>query len=80
MKIQFYYKLGVVGKNVKFFGPDVATLNIADRATVANTYPEFSATKYTTFPYGQTRGAQTDRRKFYKSLFSVLYIKNKGLQ
>ncbi|XP_045541220.1 cytoplasmic aconitate hydratase-like isoform X2 [Papilio machaon] len=36
--------LGVVGKFVEFFGPGVAALSIADRATVANMCPEFGAT------------------------------------
>ncbi|KAL4719822.1 hypothetical protein ACJJTC_000346, partial [Scirpophaga incertulas] len=36
--------LGVVGKFVEFFGPGVAELSIADRATVANMCPEFGAT------------------------------------
>lgn len=36
--------LGVVGKFVEFFGPGVASLSIADRATVANMCPEFGAT------------------------------------
>uniref|UniRef100_A0A1I7ZEU1 Cytoplasmic aconitate hydratase n=1 Tax=Steinernema glaseri TaxID=37863 RepID=A0A1I7ZEU1_9BILA len=36
--------VGVVGKFVEFFGPGVATLSIADRATVANMCPEYGAT------------------------------------
>ncbi|XP_045456295.1 cytoplasmic aconitate hydratase-like [Melitaea cinxia] len=36
--------LGVVGQFVEFFGPGVAALSIADRATVANMCPEFGAT------------------------------------
>lgn len=36
--------LGVVGKFVEFFGPGVANLSIADRATVANMCPEYGAT------------------------------------
>ncbi|MFH4979259.1 hypothetical protein AB6A40_005968 [Gnathostoma spinigerum] len=35
---------GVVGKFVEFFGPGVATLDIADRATIANMCPEYGAT------------------------------------
>lgn len=35
---------GVVGKFVEFFGPGVATLPLADRATVANMAPEYGAT------------------------------------
>uniref|UniRef100_A0A914ZE16 Cytoplasmic aconitate hydratase n=1 Tax=Parascaris univalens TaxID=6257 RepID=A0A914ZE16_PARUN len=37
-------KFGVIGKFVEFFGPGVATLSIADRATVANMCPEYGAT------------------------------------
>eukprot|EP01054_Gregarina_sp_Poly1_P002118 Gregarina_sp_Poly_1__2117@NODE_1560_length_3848_cov_294_844221_g1029_i0_p1_GENE_NODE_1560_length_3848_cov_294_844221_g1029_i0NODE_1560_length_3848_cov_294_844221_g1029_i0_p1_ORF_typecomplete_len586_score76_74Aconitase/PF00330_20/5e153PTVENN/PF04829_13/6_4PTVENN/PF04829_13/3_7_NODE_1560_length_3848_cov_294_844221_g1029_i08532610 len=35
---------GVVGKLVEFFGPGVATLTVADRATISNMSPEFGAT------------------------------------
>jgi aconitate hydratase len=37
-------KLGVVGKLVEFFGPGVAALPLADRATIANMAPEYGAT------------------------------------
>jgi aconitate hydratase len=37
-------KLGVVGKFVEFFGPGIAKLSLADRATIANMAPEFGAT------------------------------------
>lgn len=37
-------KRGVVGKFVEFFGPGVAKLNLADRATIANMAPEYGAT------------------------------------
>ncbi len=37
-------KLGVVGKFVEFFGPGIAKLPLADRATVANMAPEYGAT------------------------------------
>ena len=37
-------KLGVVGKLVEFFGPGVAALPVADRATIANMAPEYGAT------------------------------------
>jgi aconitate hydratase len=37
-------KLGVVGKFVEFFGPGVAELSLADRATIANMAPEYGAT------------------------------------
>ena len=37
-------QIGVVGKFVEFFGPGVAKLSIADRATIANMCPEYGAT------------------------------------
>lgn len=35
---------GVVGKFVEFFGPGLAELSLADRATIANMAPEYGAT------------------------------------
>ena len=37
-------KLGVVGKFVEFYGPGVAGLPLADRATISNMAPEYGAT------------------------------------
>ncbi|MEI8166207.1 MAG: aconitate hydratase AcnA [Chloroflexales bacterium] len=37
-------KRGVVGKFVEFFGPGLAALPLADRATIANMAPEYGAT------------------------------------
>ncbi len=37
-------KKGVVGKFVEFFGPGLAHLSLADRATIANMAPEYGAT------------------------------------
>lgn len=37
-------QVGVVGKFVEFFGPGVALLSIADRATISNMCPEFGGT------------------------------------
>lgn len=37
-------KLGVVGKFVEFYGPGVADLSVADRATISNMAPEYGAT------------------------------------
>jgi aconitate hydratase len=37
-------KLGVVGKFVEFYGPGVAALPLADRATISNMAPEYGAT------------------------------------
>jgi aconitate hydratase len=41
---QMLRKRGVVGKFVEFFGPGVAALTIADRATLGNMAPEYGAT------------------------------------
>jgi aconitate hydratase len=37
-------KLGVVGKFVEFYGPGIANLPLADRATIAHMAPEYGAT------------------------------------
>jgi aconitate hydratase len=37
-------KLGVVGKFVEFYGPGIAELALADRATISNMAPEYGAT------------------------------------
>ena len=41
---QMLRRKGVVGKFVEFFGPALATLAVADRATIANMAPEYGAT------------------------------------
>ncbi|MGC9158584.1 MAG: aconitate hydratase AcnA [Terracidiphilus sp.] len=41
---QMLRQLGVVGKFVEFFGPGVAELPLADRATISNMAPEYGAT------------------------------------
>ncbi|TPQ51782.1 aconitate hydratase AcnA [Prosthecomicrobium hirschii] len=41
---QMLRKKGVVGKFVEFFGPGLATMSLADRATIANMAPEYGAT------------------------------------
>jgi len=41
---QMLRKHGVVGKFVEFFGPGLAHLSIADRATIGNMAPEYGAT------------------------------------
>jgi aconitate hydratase len=41
---QMLRKRGVVGKFVEFFGPGVANLSLADRATIGNMAPEYGAT------------------------------------
>lgn len=41
---QMLRKKGVVGKFVEYFGDGVATLSVADRATISNMSPEYGAT------------------------------------
>src|SRR2546426_4040324 len=41
---QILRKVGVVGKFVEYFGPGVASLALADRATLGNMSPEYGAT------------------------------------
>ena len=41
---QMLRKRGVVGKFVEFFGPGLAHLTLADRATIGNMAPEYGAT------------------------------------
>jgi aconitate hydratase len=41
---QMLRKKGVVGKFVEFFGPGLATMALADRATIGNMAPEYGAT------------------------------------
>ncbi len=41
---QMLRKKGVVGKFVEFFGPGLASLTVADRATISNMAPEYGAT------------------------------------
>lgn len=58
---------GVVGKFVEFFGPGVARLSLADRATMANMAPEYGATvsffpiDATTLAYLRSSGRPEDR-------------------
>jgi aconitate hydratase len=44
MVTQMLRKKGVVGKFVEFFGPGLANLTLADRATIGNMAPEYGAT------------------------------------
>lgn len=44
MVTQMLRKKGVVGKFVEFYGPGLANLPLADRATIANMAPEYGAT------------------------------------
>src|SRR4051812_29735781 len=60
-------KTGVVGKFVEFFGPGLASLPLADRATIANMAPEYGATcgifpvDETTLGYLRTTGRSAAR-------------------
>ncbi len=42
--VQMLREVGVVGRFVEFYGPGVAELTLADRATIANMAPEYGAT------------------------------------
>jgi aconitate hydratase A / 2-methylisocitrate dehydratase len=42
--VQMLRAVGVVGRFVEFYGPGVAALSLADRATIANMAPEYGAT------------------------------------
>ncbi len=42
--VQMLREVGVVGRFVEFYGPGVAQLSLADRATIANMAPEYGAT------------------------------------
>jgi aconitate hydratase len=64
---QMLRKKGVVGKFVEFFGPGLAELALADRATIANMAPEYGATcgffpvDKVTLDYLHMSGRETDR-------------------
>ncbi len=42
--VEMLRKVGVVGRFVEFYGPGVAALSLADRATISNMAPEYGAT------------------------------------
>src|SRR5689334_10420903 len=42
--VQMLRKKGVVGRFVEFYGPGIANMALADRATIANMAPEYGAT------------------------------------
>jgi aconitate hydratase len=73
-------KKGVVGKFVEFFGPGVATLALADRATIGNMSPEFGATcgifppDAATLDYLRFTGRPADRIALVEA-----YMKEQGL-
>ena len=64
---QMLRQRGVVGKFVEFFGPGLADLSIADRATIGNMAPEYGATcgffpiDDDTLRYLQDTGRASDR-------------------
>ncbi|XP_069095773.1 cytoplasmic aconitate hydratase isoform X2 [Pleurodeles waltl] len=71
-------QVGVVGKFVEFFGPGVAQLSIADRATIANMCPEYGATA-AFFPvdlvsinYLQQTGRDDDKVKYIQKYLEAV--------
>jgi aconitate hydratase len=73
-------KTGVVGKFVEFFGPGLAALPLADRATIANMSPEYGATcgifpvDETTLRYLRMTGRPADQVALVEA-----YCKEQGL-
>jgi len=73
-------KVGVVGKFVEFFGPGLASLPLADRATIANMAPEYGATcgifpvDETTLNYLRTTGREPQEIALVET-----YCKEQGL-
>ena len=71
---------GVVGKFVEFFGPGVATLPLADRATIGNMAPEYGATigifpvDQETLRYLEFTGRQPEQVQLVEA-----YMKEQGL-
>src|ERR1700674_4968038 len=77
---QMLRRHGVVGKFVEFFGPGLANLSIADRATLGNMSPEYGATcgfspvDEDTIAYLESTGRSKDRVALVKA-----YAKAQGL-
>ncbi len=73
-------KLGVVGKFVEFYGPGIAELPLADRATISNMAPEYGATcgifpvDAETLRYLRLTGRSEDHIKLVEA-----YYKEQGL-
>ena len=64
-----------MGKFVEFFGPGVAHLSIADRATIANMCPEYGAT-VGYFPVDEKSLLylrQTGKMRNYSSVLLITY-------
>ncbi|HZS27553.1 MAG TPA: aconitate hydratase AcnA, partial [Candidatus Angelobacter sp.] len=77
---QMLRKHGVVGKFVEFFGPGLASLPLADRATIANMAPEYGAT-CGIFPVDETtlNYLRTTGRKPEQIALVEVYCKEQGL-
>ena len=73
-------KKGVVGKFVEFYGPGIATLPLADRATIGNMAPEYGAT-VGIFPVDQEtlRYLQFTGRPKEQVQLVEAYMKEQGL-
>ncbi len=77
---QMLRKKGVVGKFVEFFGPGLAELPLADRATIANMAPEYGATcgifpvDAETLTYLRTTGRNEEQIALVE-----VYMKEQGL-
>jgi aconitate hydratase len=77
---QMLRKKGVVGKFVEFYGPGVAALTLADRATIGNMAPEYGATvgifpvDQETLRYLQFTGRPADQVSLVEA-----YMKEQGL-
>jgi len=73
-------KKGVVEKFVEFFGPGVANLSVADRATISNMAPEYGATvgyfpmDKNSIDYLRLTGRNEDKIAYIES-----YLKTQGL-
>jgi aconitate hydratase len=77
---QMLRKKGVVGKFVEFYGPGVAALTLADRATIGNMAPEYGAT-VGIFPVDQEtlRYLQFTGRPAEQVRLVEAYMKEQGL-
>src|SRR6185503_2227623 len=77
---QMLRKKGVVGKFVEIYGPGVAALTLADRATIGNMAPEYGATvgifpvDQETLRYLEFTGRNADQVRLVEA-----YMKEQGL-
>uniref|UniRef100_A0A667YII9 Cytoplasmic aconitate hydratase n=1 Tax=Myripristis murdjan TaxID=586833 RepID=A0A667YII9_9TELE len=71
-------QVGVVGKFVEFFGPGVAQLSIADRATIANMCPEYGATA-AFFPVDNVSIQYLEQTEPEKLAYITKYLKAVGM-